>query len=764
MTKAAATPASTRPVPRGRTAPDAKARPEHSAPVNPVWELMAWRAQTKLALSRPDDPAEREADRIAERITRVTQPQVQRQCTACAADGAPCPACEQQAVARRAADGAAPPARAPDGLAQALGAGRTLEPAVRTFFEPRLGQDLRDVSVHTGSAADAAARALKADAFTVGSHIAFRDMRFSPGSSPGRRLLAHELAHVIQQRGGSAEPAAMIQRSAASDLIDSHTSWGNLDEEALGAELLRRITSGALRIVEEVLDALGWTDRDDVAYELTRRAGDTELDRMAASADGRRVLDRLYDEMTGGSVSEEETVQANRILAAKTRRITPEEFAAGMAGAKIFPYRLPGLTVFNDAPIIAERRSGGRVWVRQPVRVLGTDEFRADTRTLPSRAFTSGIELPENEVVGVHMYDLGGVVHYRPALYLVQLANETTTTVYQKIGEAAALGLTLGSGAVVGGGAELGLGARALLWADRAAFALGTLTSVIGEHRGWILERFGASGAAFLRYVDMVNSAVVLYGGVRAVVGVAQLVNGLRRSYTTWRAAADSVESELSASQRTAVREIGSQTDEFLRNADEAAAHPTATPSAAPSAVAGAAPEPAPAPARTPRVASGTPEPPEPLLPGGTLAPRQADLLTRLGAADELGAGLLEVGRREVTATDLAALTRHTHREFALVILRDNRRVLVDMGSYRGGALPPNTRTLLMHSHPTDWGSGMSRFVSQEDVEALLMLNQRYSYMVTVDGTVYRFTFETVPMTVGEIVRRFHPILGWVRP
>jgi hypothetical protein len=758
---AAATPAPARTAPRAQAPAEAQAQAEQTASLNPVWQLIAWRAQTKLAVSTPDDPAEREADRIAERVTQAAPVHLQRECAACAAGGAPCPTCEEKTQVLRATEGAAGPARVPDGFAQALGPGRPLEPEVRAFFEPRLGQDLSQVSVHTGPAADALARSVKANAFTVGPHIAFRDTHFAPGSSAGRRLLAHELAHVVQQRDPSARPAAMIQRSAATDLIDSHTSWGNLDEEALGAALLRRAASGTFGIVEEVLDALGSTDRDDVAYELTRRAADAELDGIAATAGGRRLLDRMYDELTGGSVSEDETVQANRILAAKTRRITPEEFAAGMAGAKIFPYRLPGLTVFNDAPIMAERRGEGRVWVRQPVRVLGTDEFRQDTRTLPSQAFTSGIELPENEVVGVHMYDLGGVVHYRPALYLVQLANETTTTVYQKMGEAGALGLTLGSGALVSGGAELGLGARALLWADRAAFALGTLTSVIGEHRGWILERFGASGAAFLRYVDMVNSAVVLYGGVRAVVGVAQLVNGLRRSYAAWRAAADGVESELNASQRTAVREIGSETDAFLREADEAAAR--ATP-AAPTAAAGAAPEPAPAAGRTPRVASGTPEPPDPLLPGGTLSPRQADLLTRLAAADELGPGLLQVGRREVTATDLAALTRHTHREFALVILRDNRRVLVDMGSYRGGALPANTRTLLMHSHPTDWGSGMSRFISPEDVEALLMLNQRYSYMVTVDGTVYRFTFETVPMNVGEIVRRFHPILGWVQP
>jgi hypothetical protein len=67
-----------------------------------------------------------------------------------------------------------------------------------------------------------------------------------------------------------------------------------------------------------------------------------------------------------------------------------------------------------------------------------------------------------------------------------------------------------------------------------------------------------------------------------------------------------------------------------------------------------------------------------------------------------------------------------------------------------------------MHSHPDDRGSGMSKFISKEDVEALIILNQKYSYMVMIDGTVYRFTHNTVPYTVGEVVRRPHPIHIWV--
>src|SRR6185437_4458188 len=124
-----------------------------------------------------------------------------------------------------------------------------------------------------------------------------------------------------------------------------------------------------------------------------------------------------------------------------------------------------------DAPISAERRPGGRIWVRLPVRVLGTDMFRAETSTLPADAFTSGIELPEDQIVGVRLYDLGGVLVHRPALFLIQLANATDMQVLMTVVDVAALGLTLGSGALVAEGATLG--ARVLLAADRIAFAVG---------------------------------------------------------------------------------------------------------------------------------------------------------------------------------------------------------------------------------------------------------------------------------------------------
>jgi hypothetical protein len=80
--------------------------------------------------------------------------------------------------------------------------GRPLDHSTRKFMEPRLGQDLGQVRVHTDERAADAASALGARAFTSGSDIAFGTGEYAPHTAAGRRLLSHELTHVMQQRAG----------------------------------------------------------------------------------------------------------------------------------------------------------------------------------------------------------------------------------------------------------------------------------------------------------------------------------------------------------------------------------------------------------------------------------------------------------------------------------------------------------------------------------------------------------------------------------
>src|SRR5687767_7083416 len=81
--------------------------------------------------------------------------------------------------------------------------GQLLDPATRAFMESRFGHDFGDVRVHTDGKAAESARAVDARAYTVGRDVVFSEGHYTPHLRQGSKLLAHELAHVIQQeRGG----------------------------------------------------------------------------------------------------------------------------------------------------------------------------------------------------------------------------------------------------------------------------------------------------------------------------------------------------------------------------------------------------------------------------------------------------------------------------------------------------------------------------------------------------------------------------------
>ena len=96
-------------------------------------------------------------------------------------------------------------------LGRMSGKGCALPESARAFFEPRLGSDLGRVRVHTGAEAAGTARELDAQAFTAGCDIFFAAGQYKPDASEGKRLLAHELAHVARQ-GESAGGATLIHR------------------------------------------------------------------------------------------------------------------------------------------------------------------------------------------------------------------------------------------------------------------------------------------------------------------------------------------------------------------------------------------------------------------------------------------------------------------------------------------------------------------------------------------------------------------------
>jgi Domain of unknown function (DUF4157) len=98
---------------------------------------------------------------------------------------------------------------------QALnGPSQPLEPSVQTFMQNRFGDDFSNVRVHTDTRAAESAKAVGALAYTVGDDVVFSPGKYSPSSRPGQKLLAHELAHTVQQRQSG---NATVQRYKVTD-------------------------------------------------------------------------------------------------------------------------------------------------------------------------------------------------------------------------------------------------------------------------------------------------------------------------------------------------------------------------------------------------------------------------------------------------------------------------------------------------------------------------------------------------------------------
>jgi len=194
---------STGPPATPRTAlPQAEAAP----PVSNLALQQALRAgalRAKLAVGSPDDPAEAEADRIAEQVTRGGP---------CGCGGT-CAKCGGGGVVRRQAAGPAGAASAR--TAAFAGGGRPLSRDLRAYFEPRLGADLGAVRVHDDTHAATTARNIAANAFTAGNDIGFAEGQFAPETPQGRKLLAHELVHVAQQSRGAPEVKVRRQPNPA---------------------------------------------------------------------------------------------------------------------------------------------------------------------------------------------------------------------------------------------------------------------------------------------------------------------------------------------------------------------------------------------------------------------------------------------------------------------------------------------------------------------------------------------------------------------
>lgn len=237
----------------------------------------AW-VQAKLTINEPGDKYEQEADRVADQVMRMPDPgegsvvshqspMIQRTCASCeeelqrqvepeeeeetlqtkplADQITPLvqrqvePEEEEEEPIQTKAAPKRTPTVTPDIQAQIntfRGRGRPLSASTRAFFDQRFGRDFSHVRIHDDEQAAITTRSIQARAFTLGHNVVFGAGQYAPENVAGRRLLAHELAHVVQQRnrisGKTAQNSGQIMRQASQPIINRNSSWTSLPKAA----------------------------------------------------------------------------------------------------------------------------------------------------------------------------------------------------------------------------------------------------------------------------------------------------------------------------------------------------------------------------------------------------------------------------------------------------------------------------------------------------------------------------------------------------
>lgn len=200
--------------------------------------------QPKLTVNAPGDRYEQEADRMAEQVIQMqdtgTASQVsgsghiQRKCAACEAE-------EETLMRKSDASGgfAASPALASQ-LSASKGGGAALPESARQPMEQAFGSDFSSVRIHTDAQAAGMSQSIQAKAFTHGSDIYFNRGGFAPENREGKRLLAHELAHTIQQEGKTSVALRdQISLTQGSESLISKVSSSSIQRDLTGSHKVK---------------------------------------------------------------------------------------------------------------------------------------------------------------------------------------------------------------------------------------------------------------------------------------------------------------------------------------------------------------------------------------------------------------------------------------------------------------------------------------------------------------------------------------------
>lgn len=251
------------------------------------------RRSPTLTVGAVDDPLETEADMIAKAAVSVLaaapagtpDAKVQRRTAPTAASTPPPARVARSAVGGQiGAAGGEVDVDTDARIRRARGGGHTLEPDLAQRMSSALGSDVSHVRIHTGAESRELNDRIQAEAFTVGNDVHFRDGMPDTSTATGQHLLAHELAHTLQQPAGRAQRSPVIHRKPARVLVETDlykadaNDVSKIDDSSSGMSRAKAVPGEALAVDPNVTRVDSATPAE--TYVQTTQVGSKKLKRF----------------------------------------------------------------------------------------------------------------------------------------------------------------------------------------------------------------------------------------------------------------------------------------------------------------------------------------------------------------------------------------------------------------------------------------------------------------------------------------------------
>ena len=357
--------------------------------------------QTKLRIGAPNDKYEQEADRIADQVMRMPEPQaqgvtqvsgqtqIQRTCPECKEEeeesiqtkslsGQITPLIQRQEgpeeeleeedeetdiMTKSNADPQAASSNIQSQLNASKGSGSPLPKDTQTSMESAFGADFSGVRVHTDSNSVQMNRGLNAQAFTHGNDVYFNKGKYNPETNSGKQLLGHELSHVVQQSVNSSDRQMVHQRSKGPGVRKAmvEVRWTDDDRKFYHRVINAIARSRSFRGVPK---ASLWQPFDDPSFSIFRRLS-RKIPLLKKGSLIKLRVSALFDptvfhgQVTGALV---ETEQTARLRETKiTGVLTPRETIPDRGPTEYGPAEVVDLS-FSSKPSATAESLGGLKW------------------------------------------------------------------------------------------------------------------------------------------------------------------------------------------------------------------------------------------------------------------------------------------------------------------------------------------------------------------------------------------------------------------